>query len=142
MEKRPMTTKKKLLADYIAARIALTGKTQREIAHETGVSSVNFISMLKCGKAEVPLARVPALAAAIGASYVDLMFLCLNAQEPALAAIFAALQPELPTTDDEVALMRAYRELRKEGVIDEKGFEIRGLGADRRTSKWARVSRK
>jgi transcriptional regulator with XRE-family HTH domain len=136
-----MTTKKQLLADYIATRIAPTGKTQREIAQETGIPSVCLISTLKCGKAEVPLARVPALAAAIGAPYVDLMFLCLNAQEPALAALFAALQPELPTSDDEVALMRAYRELCREGVIDEKGFEIRGLGANRRVSKWARVSR-
>ena len=136
-----MTTKKQLLADYIAARIALTGKTQREIAQEAGIASINFISMLKCGKAKVPLARVPALATALGAPFVDLMFLALNAQEPALAAVFAALQPELPTTDDEVALMRAYRILREEGVIDDKGFEIRGLGANRRASKWARVSR-
>jgi transcriptional regulator with XRE-family HTH domain len=136
-----MTTKKQLLADYIAARIALTGKTQREIAQEAGIASINFISMLKCGKAKVPLARVPALAAALGASYVDLMFLCLNAQEPALAAVFAALQPELPTTDDEVALMRAYRVLREEGIIDDKGVELRGLGPKGRASGWAKISR-
>ncbi len=136
-----MESKKQLLADYIAARIALSGKTQREIAKEAGIASVNFISMLKCGKAKVPLARVPALAAALGAPYVDLMFLSLNAHEPALAALFAALQPELPTTDDEVALVRAYRVLREEGVIDGKGFEIRGLGASPRTSKWSRVTR-
>jgi transcriptional regulator with XRE-family HTH domain len=136
-----MTTKKQLLADYIAARIALSGKTQREIAQEAGIASINFISMLKCGKPKVPLARVPALAAALGSPYVDMMFLCLNAQEPALAALFAALQPELPTIDDEVALVRAYRVLPEEGVIDGKGFEIRGLGANPRTSKWSRVTR-
>jgi transcriptional regulator with XRE-family HTH domain len=135
-----MDTKKKLLADYIAARIALTGKTQREVAKEAGIASVNFISMLKCGKARVPLARVPAFATALNASFVDLMFLCLNAQEPALAAVFAALQPELPTTEDEVALMRAYRVLRKEGAIDGNGFEIRGVGARGRTARWAKVS--
>lgn len=136
-----MTTKKQLLADYIAARIALTGKTQREIAQEAGIASINFISMLKCGKAKVPLARVPALATALGAPFVDLMFLALNAQEPALAAVFAALQPELPTTDDEVALMRGYRALRKKGVIDDKGVELRGLGSKGRASGWARIAR-
>jgi transcriptional regulator with XRE-family HTH domain len=135
-----MTTKKQLLADYIAARIALTGKTQREIAREAGIASINFISMLKCGKAKVPLARVPALAAALGAPYVDLMFLALNAQEPALAAVFALLQPELPTTEAEVALMRAYRALRDKGIIDDKGVELRGLGPKGRASGWARVS--
>ena len=63
------------------------------------------------------------------------MFLALNAQEPALAAVFAALQPELPTTDDEVALMRAYRVLREKGIIDDRGVELRGLGPKGRASE-------
>jgi transcriptional regulator with XRE-family HTH domain len=135
-------TPKQKLAQYIAARIALTGKTQREIAKEAGIASQNFLSMLKSGDAKVPLRRVPALAAALDVPAIDLMFTCLKAQEPELAEILAAILPELPSSEDEVMLMRGYRILREKGIVDENGVELRGLGAKGRASGWSRIARK
>jgi transcriptional regulator with XRE-family HTH domain len=140
MENAPMTTKQEL-AHFITVHIALTGKTQREIAQEAGIASQNFLSMLKTGGAKVPLRRVPALAAALDVPAIDLMFMCLKAQEPELALILATLLPELPNSEDEVMLLRGYRILRERGIIDDQGVELRGLGPKGRASGFAKISR-
>jgi hypothetical protein len=140
MENASMTTKQEL-AHFITVQIALTGRTQREIADEAGLPNQNFLSMLKSGTAKVPLRRVPALAAALDVPAVDLMFRCLRAQEPELAAIIAMILPELPNTEDEVMLMRGYRILREKGIIDDHGVELRGLGPKGRASGFAKISR-
>jgi hypothetical protein len=94
--------------------------------------------MLKSGDAKVPLRRVPALAAALDVPAVDLMFMCLKAQEPELTEILATILPELPSSEDEVMLMRGYRILREKGIVDDNGVELRGLGAKGRASGWSR----
>jgi transcriptional regulator with XRE-family HTH domain len=136
-----MATKKQDLAQFLESRIKLTGKTQREIAREAGIPSINFISMMKAGKAKVPLRRVPALAAALDVPPIDLMFRCLKAQEPELTAILASLLKEVPRTADEIALLRGYRILREQGVLDEDGVELRSLGAKGRKRAWATITR-
>jgi transcriptional regulator with XRE-family HTH domain len=137
-----MATKGQELAHYITVHIALTGRTQREIARDAGIPSQNFLSMLKSGTAKLPLARVPALADALEVPRVDLLWLCLRAHAPELTEVLESVLPELPTSDDEVALMRGYRALREKGILDGTGCELRGLGPKGRSSGWAKISRK
>jgi hypothetical protein len=84
-----MTDEAVALAEYIADHIALSGRTQREIACDAGIPNQNFLSMLKTGTAKVPLRRVRALAAALCVPALDLVFVRLNAQDPELAGILA-----------------------------------------------------
>jgi transcriptional regulator with XRE-family HTH domain len=136
-----MATKTQELAQFLEAHIILTGKTQREIAREAKIPSINFISMMKAGNAKVPLRRVPALAAALEVPAIDLLWRCLAAYEPEVVKILEAVIPEGPMSESEIMLVRAHRFLVGRGIIDDEGCELRGLGSKGRVSGWARLSR-
>ena len=53
-------------------------KTERAIAAEAGFKSTNMLSMIKCGRAKVPLDRVPGIARAIGCDPMLLFRLALE----------------------------------------------------------------
>ena len=53
------------VAGYIAECLALSEKTQRQIAEECGFDNQNVITMLKNGSTKVPLNRVGSLAKAL-----------------------------------------------------------------------------
>jgi len=134
-------TKKAELALFIANKIKASRRTQREIARDAGIPNSNFLSMIKAGDAKIPISRVPALADALGVHRADLLRRVLEADHPEMFAIIDSVLPELPATDDEVALIRAYRFLKGKGIIDGDGCELRGLGPKGRASGWARISR-
>jgi hypothetical protein len=136
-----MTTKKQELAQFLEAHIILTGKTQREIARDAGIPSINFISMMKAGNSKVPLRRVPALANALHVPVFELLWRCLHAYEPEAVKILEAVMPEGPLSEHEVMLVRAHRILVERGLIDDAGCELRGLGPKGRASGWAKISR-
>ena len=64
--------RKMKLAEYINTQIELCGKTQKQIAEESGFPKPNMITMIKKGDSNLPLARIPAFAKSIG---VDQFFL-------------------------------------------------------------------
>ncbi len=53
-------------AEYLAQAIAVSGKTQKEIARIAGYDKPNVLSMMKTGITKIPVDRVPALARACG----------------------------------------------------------------------------
>jgi transcriptional regulator with XRE-family HTH domain len=77
MSKNPVS-----VADYLTAQISLSGKTQQEIARECGFEKPNIISMFKQGKAKLPLARLPAMARALGVDPRRLLALAMREYEP------------------------------------------------------------
>jgi hypothetical protein len=134
-------TNQKQLAALISAKVKASRRTQREISRDAGFPNQNFLSMICSGKAKVPLARVPALADALGMHRAELLRLCLEAYEPDLLAVLQLVLPDLPTTSDEIALVRGYRILKEKGVIGTDGVEIRGLRKSRKSPYWSTISR-
>lgn len=103
------------VADCIIKRIndlAAQGKTARQIADEVGYKNRNMISMLKTGRAKVPLEKIPALARALDMDPGLLLRLAASEYWPSLhrtiVEIFGAI-----TTANERNIIQAFREVSK-----------------------------
>lgn len=76
------------MENVVAARIeralnSYTGtKTQTEIARAAGFNSPNMLSMIKMGKAKLPLKRVPALSRELSIPKEELLLLVLEQDYP------------------------------------------------------------
>lgn len=70
--------KPKSVAEYIAWQITLCGKSQLEIAAESGFDKPNIITMIKQGKTKLPLSKVGRFAKAIGVDPLHLLKLCMS----------------------------------------------------------------
>lgn len=81
--------------------------TQREIAQQLGLRSVNFVSMMKTGAARVPLEKLPALAEILGVDPAHLVRLGLEQYWPELK-VFSRVLPA-PVTGNEMAVLQAFR---------------------------------
>lgn len=71
-------SKKSKVATFLTYHIDKSGKTHLEIATEAGFPKPNVISMMKQGHLKLPLARIPAMAAALD---VDAKVLFMTAVE-------------------------------------------------------------
>lgn len=103
------------VANCITKRIsdlAAQGKTARQIADEVGYKNPNMISMLKTGRAKVPLERIPALARALDMDPGLLLRLAVSEYWPDLhrtiVEIFGAI-----TTANERNIIQTFREVSK-----------------------------
>ena len=103
---------KSAAAQFIAGRIDhLQGRrSQQEIAHAAGFKSPNMLSMVKDGKAKLPLERVIALAKALECDPRHLMRLALeqNLTQPVLDEIFAS-SGGLSTANEQAILQEIRR---------------------------------
>lgn len=78
-----MTKAKPLpVAEFLAAHIALSGKSQAELARQCGFEKPNVITMLKQGKMKVPVGRAPAIAVALGIEPYELIARVMEEYEP------------------------------------------------------------
>jgi len=66
------------VAEYITVQIKICGKSQIEIARETGFDKPNIISMIKQGKTKLPMDKIGRFAKAIGVDPIHLFRLCMN----------------------------------------------------------------
>lgn len=126
-----MNTKARALAIFIAAQIDVSRKTQGEIAKEAGFPHANFLSMIRTGKAKLPLARVPALADALDVPQQDLLQRCLEAYYPEMDRVLRFILPAYSMTSDELMVLRGYREMKRLGLVGTDGVRIlpiRGKG--------------
>ena len=96
------------VAQFIAQRIQITGKSQRDIAIEAGFDSPNMVTMLKQGKTKLPIAKVGPRAKALETDPVHLLKLCLSTYCP---ETWEAIEPFLESalTEDELRLIQALR---------------------------------
>ncbi len=102
------------VAQYLARCIAVSGKTQAQIAEKAGFPTPNTLSMMFTGRMKITMNRIPALANAMGSDPRELLSLCLEAYEPELNTLIAHLHPSMLVTAKE---LKAIRVLRKAGSI-------------------------
>jgi len=113
------------VADYLDYQIVICGKTQREIAEESGFPKANIITMFKTGRTKVPLERVPALADALGVSRTYLMRLVLGEDHPALLSVMEEVFG-YHVSDNEFSIIAYVREV--------SGYSDPGMGG--KDTKW------
>jgi transcriptional regulator with XRE-family HTH domain len=73
--------------EYFKDALEQSGKSQKQIAEEAGFAKPNIITMFKQGLTPIPLARVPALALALGVPQVELMNVCLGEYHPEILEV-------------------------------------------------------
>jgi len=109
-----MKTKAEIAA-YISRSILLSGKSNILIAAEAGFPNPNIISMIKTGKTPMPMARIPALARAMGTDAKILLDGCLAAYHPELHKVISALAPSMLISRGELSVIRALRHAVRSG---------------------------
>lgn len=60
------TRERLTVAKYIGQQLALSERSQKEIAAEIGYDRPNFLTMVKSGQSKLPISKAPALARAMG----------------------------------------------------------------------------
>ena len=73
-----MTKPKITVAEYLTQQIALSGKSQREIAEALHYEKANVITMFKQGKTRLPINKIPLMAEALGVDKVHLLRICMG----------------------------------------------------------------
>ncbi len=105
------------IASYVTRSIHHSGKSNKQIAQEAGFKKPNFVSMLKKGHAQVPLARIPALAKALGTDPKILLDACLAAYYPEIHKVFRAIAPSMLISSGELSVIRALRHAVRAGAF-------------------------
>jgi len=105
------------VADYLTTLIKNSGKTQATIAKESGFTTPNMITMLKKGQSKIPLGRVPALAKSLGADPAEMLNHCLEAYDPELYRVVAAVSPAMLISQKEFKIIQALRVASKTGAF-------------------------
>jgi transcriptional regulator with XRE-family HTH domain len=86
--------KKVTVAEYITSQIKVCGKSQKQIADESGFQTPNILSMIRHGNTKLPIPRVNALADALEVPRAKLMKMVLKEYQPEiLEAIESSLGP-------------------------------------------------
>jgi hypothetical protein len=111
-----MKTKSEV-ASYVARSIHLSGKSNIQIAAEAGFPNPNVVSMLAKGNTKVPMARIPALAKAMGTDAKILLDGCLAAYHPELHRVISNLAPSMLISRGELSIIRALRHAVRSGSI-------------------------
>lgn len=106
-----MATKPKVtVAQYIEQQIALSDKSQKEIAAEVGYEKPNVITMIKQGHTKLPLSKVGLFARALGVDSRHLLRLTLNEYMPEVWNVLEQIMGKELVSEEEVALVKLARD--------------------------------
>lgn len=109
------TKRKVTVAQFLEAQIDSSDKSQQDIAEEVGFARPTMVSMVKLGKAKLPLDKARAMAHALGVDEKDFFFRCFEEYLPDIyneLAIAMGNQPIL--TDNEMEIINRIRQARPE----------------------------
>lgn len=113
-------------AEYFAQAIALSGKTQKEIAQAAGFDRPNFVSMMKKGQTKIPIKKVPALAKACGVDPQAMLRVIMEEYHPDIWKVLVdTLGEEITLSSEERALVARYRDGESSPTHDTDGCEGR-----------------
>jgi transcriptional regulator with XRE-family HTH domain len=106
-----MTTKGKRISvkDYIEQQIAISEKSQKQIAHEIGYDRPNVITMIKQGSTKLPINKVGLLARALNVDPVYLLRLVMMEYHPDTWTTIDEIIGTQIVTKQELALLKFIR---------------------------------
>ena len=109
------------VAEYIAAAIEKSGKTQLEISAAAGFPRSSVLSMIKQGQTKMPLARIPQMARALEVDEVEFFRLAMSEYMPELLRICDHMYQRERLSEEESALIREIR-----AVAGARGLRLDG----------------
>jgi hypothetical protein len=101
--------KKPTVAEYLAAQIALSGKSQADIAREVGYDRGNVVNMMKQGTLKLPITKVGPFAKALGVDPVHLLRLTLGEYMPETMAAMEEIVGRALVTENEQRMLEVIR---------------------------------
>jgi hypothetical protein len=111
--KRPVS-----VAEYLTQQIALSGKTNLDIAREAGFAKPNIISMIKKGDTKLPITKVAPMARALGVDPIHLFKLVMQEYQPdTWAALEEDILKQPVVTANEFEIIEV---IRKSNVVNPK----------------------
>ena len=105
------TVSRTTVAEFIADRLAVLDKTQRQVAEECGFETPNVVTMFKQGRMKVPLDRVGSLAKALDADPAHLLRLAMQEYFPETWGSIEEILHSTILTANELELVRKYRQV-------------------------------
>src|SRR3954471_16907240 len=97
------------VAEYLAAQIALSGKSQAEIAREVGYPRPNVINMIKQGAIKLPMNKVGPFAKSLGVDPMHLLRMTLTEYLPETWAALEQTMGRALITESEQRLLEVVR---------------------------------
>ncbi len=101
--------KKPTVAEYVAAQIALSGKSQADIAREVGYERSNVVNMIKQGTLKLPITKVGSFAKALGVDPVHLLRLTMGEYMPETMAAVEEVMGRALLTESELRILEVIR---------------------------------
>lgn len=98
------------VADYLSQQIALSGKSQKEIAEELSYEKPNIITMFKQGKTKVPLNKVSQFAKALGVDPVHFLRIVLLEYSPETWEVLEQILGRSMISESEMSLLAIIRD--------------------------------
>lgn len=106
------------VAQFINQQLALSPKSQKQVAMEAGYERPNNITMLKQGLTKLPIGRVVPLARALDIDPVHLLRLALAEYQPENWEVLEELLGDRLVSQAELSLLAVVREAASGTMID------------------------
>jgi hypothetical protein len=98
------------VAEYVASIVGFSGKSNAQISEEIGygVERANFVSMIRTGRAKIPISKVSVFAKSVGVDPVHMLRLVMREYSP---ETYEALEPFLTSalTEGETQVLNVMR---------------------------------
>lgn len=111
------------VAAFIDERLREISKTDRQVAQDAGLGSAHALKLMAKGDIKVPLDRVESLAEALDVDPADLLRLVMREYMPGTWNSIENIVGGLALTEDERAMVLAYRQVIKNG--DDNNIETK-----------------
>lgn len=106
------------VATYVKQALALTDKSQKDIAREVGFNQPNNISMIKEGITKLPINRVPAFAKALGVDPIHLLRITMQEYMPETWQVIEQLLGGSMISEQEKVLLSVVRKTTRNVELD------------------------
>ena len=114
-----MSTTSPTVSRYLEEILALSGRSQKDIATDCGYVNANIISMFKQGRTRLPIEKVRAIARATQSDPARLLRVVLKAYHPQIwKTIQELIGRDHLLTDGEIALIAHLRDIGATDPID------------------------
>jgi len=101
--------KKATVAEYLAAQIVLSGKSQADIAREVGYVRGNIVNMIKQGVTKLPINKVGLFAKAVGVDPLHLLRMTLTEYMPETWSAIEEIAGRTLITEEERRILEVIR---------------------------------
>ena len=112
------------VAEYLKQQIAMSDKSQKQIANEAGFDQPNNVSMIKNGVTKLPISRIPKIALSLGIDPLFLLRITLSEYTPDIWELIDSILGDRLITSSEADLLDVTRRASVGVELDYRKSEI------------------